>query len=360
MSSWFRQWLISCSFLVIFCMAVEGLFPTMAMKSYREGDEVALDVNVVTSPDSPISYNFYHPPLGTCPYPEKVLKSHGLGAMIFGDRVYSSPFRIQMLRPTTCQVLCQQSLNKQQLSFLIHAIELNYTHNWLIDQLPIAQKIITSVEDGGPPSYRLGFPLGVPTIQDSPIHEVLLHNHYHLTIEFHQTDKKDSKPIYYRVVGASIEPKSLSHVREEGNSSINCPTNSTPQVVRSNMSELEVYYTYSISWIENKELSWATRWDQYLKITDLKIHWYSILMSSFTFLCLTGAVGVILWRNIRLDLIRGSHSLEMDTFQDERSWKSVARDVFRPPRYKSFFCALVGNGTHVLSMAGVTIGKNYS
>ena len=335
---------------------MEGLISGMRMMSYKEGDRVALDVNVLTSAESPVSYNFYQQQLGFCDYPEKVLKSHGLGAIMFGDRIYSSPFEIRMLESMDCRVLCRQILNKQQISFLTDKIRLNYTHNWLIDQLPVAQPYQIQ-EDV---FYRLGFPLGAVIVNMTRPPEVILHNHYSFTIEYHKVKSRANQPLQYRVVGALIEPRSIHHLMDD-NGKPTCPTSSdtiTREVLSPDLMEIPIHYGYSVKWIENKNISWATRWDQYLKIAHVEVHWYSMVLPFSIVLVMTVLVAAILMRTLKLDLYKYNR-IDLDTIQDETGWKLVSTEVLRPPRHCSIFCACIGSGAHILCMTAVMIGRQF-
>ena len=322
------------------------------MKSYRENEKVSLDVNVLTSPESPVSYDFYQQQLGTCEYTEKILQSHGLGAIMFGDRIYSSSFEIRMLKNVPCEILCRKFLNKQQISFLIDKIRLNYTHNWLIDQLPVAQPYLIQEEDI---FYRLGFPLGVAPNVKYP-QEVVIYNHYNFILEYHKVEGKITEPIQYRVVGALIEPKSLAHPMDSEEGNLTCSKDTLWHYLRPNLTESDIYYTYSIQWIENKNISWATRWDQYLKTANMEIHRFSMILPLSTVFFLTGLVALILVRTLRLDLYKYNR-VDPDRIQEETGWKLMSTEVLRPPKHRSIFCAFIGTGSHIICMTAVTISK---
>ena len=155
----------------------------------QEGDEVELEVNVLTSPNSVVPFDYYHKLLNFCG-PEKPKPSGGsLGAILFGDRKYDSIFKLYMLHNTTCNVLCTRQNTKQQNNFLIARIQERYLLNWcgharagrtgwhvrqvlmtklacshapwlpfirLVDSLPAARM----TKDGDTIFYSIGFDLG--------------------------------------------------------------------------------------------------------------------------------------------------------------------------------------------------------
>ena len=47
-------------------------------------------------------------------------------------------------------------------------------------------------------------------------------------------------------------------------------------------------FTYSVVWEERPELAWASRWDTYLSMSDVQIHWFAICNSVAIVLFLSG------------------------------------------------------------------------
>lgn len=48
-----------------------------------------------------------------------------------------------------------------------------------------------------------------------------------------------------------------------------------------------IIWTYSVTW-EESDVPWASRWDAYLSMKDVQIHWFSIVNSIVVILCLFG------------------------------------------------------------------------
>jgi len=88
-------------------------------------------VNALTTPNSLISYGFYDERFNFCA-PEKPEKdSSSLGSVVFGDRVYSSSFKLFMLQNTTCNVLCPSKyLSGPNVKFMTERIQEKYDFNW--------------------------------------------------------------------------------------------------------------------------------------------------------------------------------------------------------------------------------------
>ena len=50
----------------------------------------------------------------------------------------------------------------------------------------------------------------------------------------------------------------------------------------------EIVWSYSVQW-EPSDIAWASRWDTYLKMEDVEIHWFSIINSLVTVIFLSGS-----------------------------------------------------------------------
>lgn len=93
------------------------------------------------------------------------------------------------------------------------------------------------------------------------------------------------------MVGFEVETASVNYkdIKFE-NDNCNFPDNARPQLVNPN-SNTQLYFTYSVEWKESK-VSWASRWDIYLGMKDVQIHWFSIINSLVVVFFLSGKVVV--------------------------------------------------------------------
>lgn len=91
----------------------------------------------------------------------------------------------------------------------------------------------------------------------------------------------------YRVVGFEVETLSISKnsLSFDGDTCI-FPDNPKPQAVTPN-GRTELYFTYSVVWQESS-VKWASRWDIYLGMNDVQIHWFSIINSLVVVFFLSG------------------------------------------------------------------------
>ena len=120
--------------------------------------------------------------------------------------------------------------------------------------------------------------------------------------------------------------------------------------------ELNVKYTYSIKYVENNDIKWASRWDYILRsMPHAKIQWFSILNSVIIVLFLSGMVAMILLRTIHKDLAKYNNVSNGDEVEEEDGWKLVHGDVFRPPKFGLFLTTLVGSGVQIAMMSLLTL-----
>lgn len=158
------------------------------------------------------------------------------------------------------------------------------------------------------------------------------------------------------MVGFHVEAKSV-HMDElkfkDGHCSFR--ENVKPQPVDPK-SGTKLYFTYEVKW-EPSSLSWASRWDTYLTMNDVQIHWFSIINSLFVIFFLAGILTMILVRTLRKDIARYNADEGIDDAMEETGWKLVHGDVFRPPKNSKLFAAVIGSGIQIFLMALITICK---
>ena len=67
--------------------------------------------------------------------------------------------------------------------------------------------------------------------------------------------------------------------------------------------ETAVLFTYEVEW-QRSPIRWASRWDTYLAMTDVQIHWFSIINSVVVILFLAGILTMIIVRTLRKDIAK--------------------------------------------------------
>ncbi|ANB11817.1 Emp70p [Sugiyamaella lignohabitans] len=336
---------------------VHGFYlPGVAPTDYEKDERVPLFVNSMTPSNfygsangltSVVPYDYYFRAFHFCqPEGGPKRQSESLGSILFGDRIFNSPFELYMLKNETCKTLCTAKYPFRDTLFVIRKIWSEYNFNWLIDGLPAAHEV--QDESTGTSFYSAGFPLGSANYEKE---EFFIHNHYDIKIEYHQALSGK-----YRVVGVTVEPASRENKPDEkGN--VFCKVDDKPFMLHETEStdtDTEVPYTYSVTWIPSST-SWATRWDKYLHVYDANIHWFSLLNSAIIVVFLTMIVSGILLRAIRKDIARYNEIDLSEDIQEDSGWKLVHGDVFRPPKQKMLLSVFLGSGSQLLAMTLVTL-----
>ncbi|KAG0094043.1 hypothetical protein BGZ93_007077 [Podila epicladia] len=332
------------------CTTDAFYLPGVAPKEYSKGDPVALMVNALTPGSdtelkSVISFDYYDPRLAFCQPTTEKAQAESLGSILFGDRIWNSPYEIKMLEDSECKLLCKANIKAENAEFINNRIRENYAVNWLVDGLPVRHERLG--RDGKTPVISLGFPLG----EDGGAHKVpRMHNHYDIRVEYHHNTEMQS----LRVVGITVDPSSIANPQI---GAAGCGTLLDDQTAAVSLDEKKdgsVTYTYSVHW-NRVETAWATRWDRYLLGGEPRIHWFSLVDSIIIVLFLTGMVAMILLRALHKDISRYNQLEAQEDIQEDFGWKLVHGDVFRTPSYPMLLSIIVGNGSQMFLMAAVTI-----
>jgi len=338
---------------------VPGVHP----QNFQKGEDVLLKVNALTSVHTQIPKDYYRLPFCK-PEDGTKMASENLGEFLTGNKIQNSPYVIQMLEEKRCQKLCQITLNSVEAVRLQKHIKFGYHNNWIIDNLPSAN---VAVNNGQMQKhYAGGFPIG---FIDSSEKKAYIFNHVKIIIDYHVREEG------YRVVAFGVEPTSVKHrfpagyewdgLTMEGHSKNleTCPgvtsadfitqdTVDTVQIVKVGES---ILFTYDVTW-QQSDVAWTSRWDVYLSedhFVPPQVHWYSITNSILVVLFLSLVVLSVLVRNLRRD-IAAYNSLAILTDEeegdeeDEKGWKLVHADVFRPPQNRPMlYCVFLGTGVQL-------------
>lgn len=331
--------------------------PGVAPRDYDAGDDVPLLVNSMTSrfdgehPDqSVVSYDYYFPAFKFCQPPEGVkAQRESLGSILFGDRIYNSPFELKMLEETECKILCSTTYEPPDASFVSRRVWQDYAYNWLIDGLPAGRRVALGDADSDKDEdyvYLPGVALGEIDYESQRAN---LNTHFRITIEYHETRQNK-----YRVVGVLVDAESRAATFKDNKPEKCYDANAGPVSVDDVSDDLHVAFTYSVHWVPS-EVSWATRWDRYLPTLDTGVHWFSLINSSIIVLFLTGIVSSILLRALRKDIARYNEIDLTEEVQEDSGWKLVHGDVFRAPPRRMLLSVLLGSGAQLLAMVAVTL-----
>ncbi|XP_022347318.1 transmembrane 9 superfamily member 2-like [Enhydra lutris kenyoni] len=343
-----------------------GLAPVNFCEAARETatckSSIALFVNRLDSTESvlPYEYNTFD----FCQASGKKNPSENLGQVLFGERITSSPYKFSFNKTETCKKVCVKSYDKgnddpkKKLAFLKKGIQLSYQHHWIIDNMPVIWCHV--IEDG---KYcTTGFPIGCFITNDGAAKDACairpefnksntfyLFNHVDIIITYHKESERNWSTA--RLVAARLDPQSYKHSDE------NHLTCSGPpmEIPGEDTDKMNVTYTYSVRFEENRNIRWASRWDYILEsMPHTNIQWFSIMNSFVIALFLSGMVAMILLRTLHRDMIR-YNQMNSEGIQEDFGWKLVHGDVFRPPRNRMLLSAFLGQGTQVLIMTFITL-----
>ncbi|EER09634.1 Endosomal P24A protein precursor, putative [Perkinsus marinus ATCC 50983] len=362
--------------LTWFCFALLAqnvvclLLPGIAPRDYKEGEDVPLSVNEMTSVRTqlPMDYFKTHATNSQCGVvaDKSAEVSANLGELLSGQMMSPTSYKIQMLRPLKCQIACKDQLSPELRDTIKQMIRDQYTVNMNVDRLPGAvkfmvrdpQKKANEAENDKENEVFVmsGFPLGVQLKN-----QFFLHNHLKFKLEYHRPeDAVDDGYSLYRVVGFEIEPSSLKQfVRDGGDSAVCHSEGATLEPLDLDKAE-SITYTYDVEWTENPDKEWVTRWDIYLQMSpgSGQIHWFSIINSVLIALFLSGMVAMILIRTLARDIAKYNElvgEMTAEEAQEEAGWKMVHGDVFRPPPHRRLLCVCVGSGIQLLLMCGLVL-----
>jgi len=137
------------------------------------------------------------------------------------------------------------------------------------------------------PGYRLGF------VKSG---QAYINNHLNLILSYHQNKDEDIfRVVGFRVETASIDKERLT-INSDGTTCSVKEAGNFQQVVKGQ--EAELFFTYSVKW-EESDIRWASRWDIYLSMADVQIHWFSIVNSVVVVFFLSGIITMIIIRTLR-------------------------------------------------------------
>ncbi|KAH9059126.1 Nonaspanin TM9SF [Lactarius vividus] len=328
--------------------------PGAAPHDYRKGEKVDIFVNALTpmypDPNDPklrslINYDYYHPQFHFCePDGGPRKQPESLGSILFGDRIFDSPYDIQMLQPednTTCKSLCISTVPPEDAKFINHRIREDYALNWLVDGLPAAEEMIEV--KSGELFFNMGFRLG--RNEGLNKEHPQLNNHYDIDLRYHSLGPRQN-----RIVGVLVWPSSRGGSQD---GPLDCKPG-VPPLILSETEGNRVRYTYRVRWGESST-PWASRWDNYLHIFDRRMHLFSLINSLVIVVFLCAMVSTIVYRSVSRDISRFNAIDLGEDVQEDWGWKLVHGEVFRTPNNPLILSTFVGNGAQLCITVGFTL-----
>eukprot|EP01062_Namystynia_karyoxenos_P002642 TRINITY_DN10935_c0_g1_i1.p1 TRINITY_DN10935_c0_g1~~TRINITY_DN10935_c0_g1_i1.p1 ORF type:complete len:657 (+),score=240.86 TRINITY_DN10935_c0_g1_i1:99-1973(+) len=314
--------------------------PGTAPKEYVHGQNIPLLVNVMSSVNTHLPFDYYSLP--HCK-PKKRTKgeTENLGEILMGDRIKPSPYEdVNMTVNFRCMVVCDPvRITAAHAQRFDEFIGEDYVMTMLLDNLPV------SMINQDTNSFSIGFPLGV-----REGNRYYINNHLHFLIKYQALAPGLDGTVAKRVVAFTVRPQSVKHTLD-GERVTGCDDSFDPSKLPSQPTTAGqmLAYSYGVTW-EQSDSKWATRWDVYLDIQDHEIHWFSIVNSVMIAFFLSGILAAIMLRTLLRDIARYNAIEDAEDLQEETGWKLVHTDVFRPPQYKAMLACHVGTGVQLLGM----------
>lgn len=321
--------------------------PGVAPQDFFKDNVVEIKAVKLTSVKAQLPYDYYSLPFCR---PESInYKVENLGEVLRGDRIVNTDYKVFMAQNSSCQALCKPKTFKNEETQLVHKrIRQAYSVHLLTDNLPCSTKIISKDKEV---QYEHGYRLG--HVSDD---KVFLHNHLKLVLKYHsEASAGPAAEENFRVVGFEVEPMSIAFDELKFKDDICKPENNSPRPMEIPKSgEVKVRFTYEVVW-EPSDVRWASRWDTYLGMGDVQIHWFSIINSVVVIFFLAGILTMIIVRTLRRDIAKYNKMDEEDETLEETGWKLVHGDVFRPPQRPKLLVALVGSGIQLFCVTFIVI-----
>jgi len=335
--------------LAFFAPTSYGFYvPGVAPTDFRKGDKITVKSIKMTSSKTQLPYEYYSLPF--CLPKEGVhYKTENLGEILRGDRISTTAYDVEMNVGYDCRVLCGSNnspskFTEAESSTLHYRITNEYFIHLIVDNLPCATvfQIPETTELQYEPGFRLGFVRG---------DKAYINNHLSLQLKYHYSETEQ----VYRVVGFQVETNSIDKARltiaQDG---VSCSIKDEATFQEVNPKSNELFFTYSVKW-EKSPIRWASRWDIYLNMADVQIHWFSIVNSVVVVFFLSGIITMIIIRTLRRDIAKYNTDDDLEESMEETGWKLVHGDVFRTPNHNRLFASIIGSGVQIFCMMAITI-----
>ncbi|KAJ5454763.1 Transmembrane 9 superfamily member 7 [Penicillium daleae] len=392
--------------------------PGYSVTRYNDDQPIPLLVNKIFSDHTQLQYAYFDLPFvcppsgrthGGSPFGSGHSISLNLGEVLRGDRIMTSDFELIMGKDVECQSLCTAQVSRSDVKWARQLIKENYVIEWIADNLPGATSFVTV--DRSRKYYASGFKLGYRDISPATGQSrYFINNHFTIVIRWRSAPEGGKV-----IVGFEVYPKSISaedrkedgcpkvvHKDQEGLGLYIAPDMSRLREKYGGLSyipeddddddgaTLDIPYTYSVYFREEKKVEWANRWDLYFtnQGEGSMTHWLAII-NSLTISTVLGVTVFVIWSRTVQGDIKGrgdgamedrklkvqsrrkrsgekkgeglldnadvEHDADMssddETFEDTSGWKLLHGDVFRVPAYSGLLAPLVGSGMQLLFMA---------
>ncbi|VWU49806.1 endomembrane protein 70, putative [Hepatocystis sp. ex Piliocolobus tephrosceles] len=330
-------------FFVFSCFCFQDVIaflPGMNPTIYKKNDKVVITIKNLTSTTAVTTLDYFSFPF--CSPADnantKKLVPPNIFKILLGDDLYDTNIDTTFLNSVKCINYCNINITNDVYNKYKHLILYNYNVVYTVDNLDLFR------ED----SKRRGFYFtGIPTGYIRNKH-YYLYNYYKISILYNNNGVDLDKNY---IVGFEVEPKSVDFSKNES-----CHNNTTNQVMKKG---IRVTFKYDITYVKSNN-SYQHRSEHYYQYLNDRsmIHWLSIINSIILVIFFSFIVSTILINTLHKDINKynriNTNIFETDDL-DDRGWKMVHADVFRKPRYSTFFSSFVGVGIQIMLMILVCI-----
>ncbi|CAF3853291.1 unnamed protein product [Rotaria sp. Silwood1] len=339
---------------------VPNEFCRFPLPELRCKTQLEVFVNRLNSIESVLPYEYSYFPF--CTLNDEPPTVENLGQTLVGERIRPSPYKFNFLQNSNCHHVCTKKFtstdaNQQKmLKHLMKGMILNYQQQWILDNMPITL-CYTNIENKE--FCSRGFPIGCYVTKNGQTKEscnirggkndtFYVFNHLDFEITYHSELGETWGNAFAEDSGRIISAKVQVN---------RCDRTSEPVMFQSTSKDVEIPFTYSVAFIKNNEINWASRWDYILKSSSPRAHiqWFSILNSLVIILFLSGIVAIILLRILCKGYSRCNQLIGAGTAKEEFGWKRIDGDVFRPPQKGMLLSILVGNGVQIAMTFLITL-----
>lgn len=374
------------TFSICYGFYLPGLAPVTFCEKGKETDRckshISVLVNRLTSNVFIIPFDYEY--FDFClPDPGAASPSaENLGQIVFGERIHSSPYKFVFdphhKNPQNCQLVCEKKYKKsvdsdhKKLSILKRGIRYDYQNHFIVDNMPVTW---CQAIDSKHTFCTNGFPVGCFVNKHGKARNscsmdlaassltkpggFYLYNHLDFVVTYNSGENQEwgykIGESGGRIIRVDVVPRSIRHPA----SGFDCGDGRPPMQLSSEKRprvDTLIKYTYSVTFRENNDIKWSSRWDYLLdSFPSAKIQWFSILNSLVIVVFLSGMVAMILMRTVYKDISRYNQLESMDVTQEEFGWKLVHGDVFRPPARPLLLAVAVGSGLQMITMLLATL-----
>mmetsp|Transcript_39601 Transcript_39601/g.157292 ORF Transcript_39601/g.157292 Transcript_39601/m.157292 type:complete len:529 (-) Transcript_39601:2238-3824(-) len=328
--------------------------PGFAPIDYENGDSIEVFADRLSSRTEKLPFDYFK--LKFCE-PEEGRKSDNLnlGEILLGERDDLTAYKINMVEPKACELLCSKQLTAKDVLQFQRLIRREYYVRMNIDTLPLIMRTHDDVRT----VYVSGVPIGAKASKGRTMvyNHISFEVHYHVP-KFGASDlsvQKPDNPKFFRVVGFFGTPMSINH-RNKRDLDCSDPEDEHKYYLSDNPDGQKIIFSYDVNFRQS-DIQWATRFDQFLN-ADTQVRsvlWISIINACGITLALASIIATVLLRTVYLDFARYNNIDDAEDSVLETGWKLLHGDVFRPPQLFQVLCIFVGTGAQLFAVASVVL-----